>query len=344
MQHRINPPGKTVKIFFAGLVVCSVIGFLVTSCEKTEPKFYRRSAFLLDTVVEITVAALNEQDAQNAISAAYEEIRRVEALLSRYHSESQIAQINRMDGGEQFVPVNPEVYDVLQRSLHYSVISDGLFDITVGPLIDLWGIGTDREQIPDAPELRQILQYIDYRNVEIQAEQGVRLGYADMILDLGGVAKGYSVDRGIVVLRSRNITSALLNAGGDMRCIGTKPDGTPWRIGIRHPRKPSGILGLIELEEKAVATSGDYERFFMRQGTRYHHIFLPDTGMPARECQSVTILADTAEKADVLATLVFIMGPLQGIAFIEAQADVEGMIIRSDGEIIPSSGFSFEAR
>lgn len=344
MHHRIDPSGKTVKILFAGLVVCSIISAIVISRGKAGPKLYRQSEFLLNTLVEITVASLNEQDAEQAISAAFEEMRRVEALLTRYRSDSQITRINQLAGEDQFVPVNREVRDILQRSLHYSVLMDGLFDITVGPLIDLWGIGTDHERIPEVSKLQQVLQQIDYRNVEIRDEQGVRLRYPEMTLDLGGIAKGYSIDRGIEVLQSHNITSALLNAGGDIRCIGTKPDGTPWRIGIRHPRKQNEILGVFELRDNAVATSGDYERFFVHQGIRYHHIFVPDTGMPARECQSVTILTDTAEKADVLATSVFIMGPQQGIAFIEEQTDVEGMIIRADGEIIQSSGFSFEAR
>lgn len=344
MHQRIAPPGKAAKILIAGFVVCSVLGFFVISRGKAEPKLFRQSRFLLDTYVEITVVSLNEQDAQDAISAAYVEIQRVEALLSRYHSASQIAQINHKAGEDQFIPVNREVHDILQRSLQYSLRTGGLFDITIGSLVDLWGIGTDDERVPADSEVKRILQYVDYRNAEIQIDQGVRLRYPEMTLDLGGITKGYAVDRGIEVLRSHNINSALLNAGGDIRCIGTKPDGTPWRIGIQHPRKGSEILGVIELGDTAVATSGDYERFFMYQGTRYHHIFLPDTGMPARECQSVTILADTAEEADVLATSVFAMGPVRGLAFIEEQANVEGMIVRSDGEIIRSSGFSFKTR
>jgi thiamine biosynthesis lipoprotein len=343
IHHRIALSGKATKVLIAGLVVCSVIGFFVISRGKAEPKLFRQSQFLLDTFVEMTVAAVNEQDARDAMADAYAEMRRVEALLSKYRSDSQIAKINQFVGDDQFVPVDPEVRDILQRSLQYSVMTGGLFDITIGSLIDLWGIGTEHERIPDDSELKHILPFIDYRNVEIQADQGVRLRYQEVKLDLGGIAKGYSVDRGIEVLQSRNISSALLNAGGDIRCIGMKPDGTPWRIGVQHPRE-SGILGVIELQDASVATSGDYERYFMHQGIRYHHIFLPSTGMPGRECQSVTILANATEVADVLATAVFVMGPVQGLAFIEDQPDVEGMIVRADGEIISSSGFSFKPR
>lgn len=333
---------KTARILIATLIVGSIVGFFVISRGKTEPKLYRQAEFLLDTLVEMTVTSFDEQYARKAMSAAYTEMRRVEALLSRYHNDSQIAKINRSAGGVQFISADREVLEILQRSLQYSVITAGLFDITVGPLTDLWGIGTEHEQVPENSELLRILPYVDYKNVEIQEEKGVRLRYPEMTLDLGGIAKGYSIDRGIEILHRHNIDSALLNAGGDIRCIGEKPEGSPWRIGIQHPREQSKILGIIELKDSAVATSGDYERYFMHQGTRYHHIVLPATGMPARRCQSVTILAGTAERADVLATAVFLMGPERGRTFIEEHADIEGMIIQNDGEILSSSGFSLQ--
>jgi thiamine biosynthesis lipoprotein len=167
-----------------------------------------------------------------------------------------------------------------------------------------------------------------------------------MSLDLGGIAKGYSIDRALHVLQQSGIQQALVNAGGDIRCLGTKPDGSPWRIGIQHPRRP-GVLGVVELQNAAITTSGDYERFFVRddasthEEVRYHHLLDPQTGMPARGCQSVTILTKTAEAADVYSTAVFIMGPEQGLAFIEEDPDLEGMIVRADGGIVTSSGFRY---
>ena len=343
MQYHILRSGKVAKIVIFGIVVCAIAGVFVISQGKTVPKQYRQSRFLLDTLVEITVVSASKEDANQAISEAYEEMHRIETLLSRHQNESQISLVNQAAGTNQFTPVSPEVIEILQRSLQYSVMTDGLFDMTISPVIDLWGIGTQHQQIPDEAELNHLLPYVDYRNVEIQPEKGVRLRYPEVAVDLGGIAKGYSIDRGIEILRAHNITSALLNAGGDIRCLGTKPDGTPWRIGIKHPRE-SGILGVVELEDVSVATSGDYERYFIHQGTRYHHIFTPQDGMPARECQSVTILAQTAEAADVLATSVFLMGPEQGMAFIEGQPEVEGMIVRSDGAFINSSGFSLREK
>jgi thiamine biosynthesis lipoprotein len=294
---------------------------------------------MLNTLVEITVAARNERATHKAVAAAYEEIRRIEALLSRYHPESQIYTINK-HAGQGAVEVDLEVARIVRRSLQYAKLTHGAFDMTIGPVVDLWGIGTEHERVPDVAELQAILKYIDYRKVEIQGEQVIRLQSSEMKLDLGGVAKGYSIDRAIEVLQRHGITSALVNAGGDISCLGTKPDGTPWRIGIKHPRE-SGILGIIQLKDRAVATSGDYERVFFQNHIRFHHLFDPHTGTPARGCQSVTILAETAEVADVFATAAFIMGAQRGLEFIEERPDIEGMIVRADGEILTSSGFSF---
>jgi thiamine biosynthesis lipoprotein len=161
-----------------------------------------------------------------------------------------------------------------------------------------------------------------------------------MVVDLGGIAKGYSIDRAIATLRQHNIQQALVNAGGDIRCLGAKLDGTPWRIGIQHPRG-TGIIGVVELQDAAITTSGDYERMFVQDGVRYHHLFDPQTGRPARGCQSVTILTALAEAADVYSTAVFVMGPERGLAFIERHPELEGMIIQADGEMIMSSGFTY---
>ncbi|MBD3305780.1 FAD:protein FMN transferase [candidate division KSB3 bacterium] len=332
-----------MKAGVLGLVLAGLVGGLVLSRGKSEPTIFRQSQFLLDTFVEIMVVASDEQDAQKAMAAAYTEMRRVEALTSRYQPESPLAHINQRAGSGQFTPVPDEVHDLLQRSVAYSVMTDGAFDPTVGALIEAWGIGTEQERVPAEAALQQLLPAIGSSHVELDNEQGVRLRDPQTRLDLGAIAKGYSVDRGIAVLQRHQMTNALVNAGGDIRCIGVKPDGMPWRVGIQHPRE-SEILGVLELQERAVATSGDYERYFMQEGVRYHHILVPQTGRPARGCQSVTILADTAEAADAFATAVFIMGPEHGLTFIEAQDEIEGLIISADGTLIPSSGFSLKAR
>ena len=341
MEDSIVRPASAIKFLAGSILVIGIIGLFAVYRAKRIPQLYPpESRFMLDTLVEITVAAGNEQKAHKAVSTAYEEIRRIEALLSRYHHSSQIYKVNQ-HAAEGAVEVDRETAKIVRRSLQYAELTHGAFDITIGPVIDLWGIGTEHERVPGAAELQAVLEYVDYRKIEIRGEQEIRLLSPGMKLDLGGIAKGYSIDRAIDVLQRHGITSALLNAGGDIRCLGTKPDGRPWRIGIKDPRE-SGILGVIQLEDMAVATSGDYERAFFQDNIRFHHIFDPHTGTPARGCRSVTILAKTAEVADVIATAAFIMGVQRGLEFIEEQPDIEGMIIRSDGEILTSSGFSFE--
>lgn len=341
MEDTIVRPAPVKKFLIGSILVVGIISlFAIYRARSVLPLYPPASRFMLDTLVEITVAARDERRAHDAVAAAYEEIRRIEALLSRYHPESQIYTINK-HAGERAVEVDRETARIVRRSLQYAELTHGAFDITIGPVIDLWGIGTEHERVPSVAKLQAVLEYVDYRKIEIRGEQEIRLLSPGMKLDLGGVAKGYGIDRAIDVLQRHGITSALINAGGDIRCLGTKPDGTPWRIGIKHPRE-SGILGVIQLEEMAVATSGDYERGFFQNHIRFHHLFEPHTGTPARGSQSVTILAKTAEFADVFATAAFIMGPQRGLEFIEERPDIEGMIIRSDGEVLTSSGFSFE--
>ncbi len=320
------------------LVLAMVSGGAV-SCRFFQPRMFSQSRFLLDTIIDITVVSRSQKDATAAIEAAYAEIERIEALVSKYAPDSQLSAINRHAGEAQAVQVDAEVVAIVQRSLEYTERTAGMFNMAVGAVIDAWGIGTDHEHVPDSDELSRALQLIDSHDVNVEG-QTVRLTKAGMTLDLGGIAKGYSIDRALAILQEHGIQHALVNAGGDIRCVGAKPDGTSWRIGIQHPRE-NGLIGVVELGDAAITTSGDYERFFMQDDVRYHHLIDPRTGMPARECRSVTILTSTAEAADVYSTAVFIMGPEQGLAFIEEHSELEGMIVRADGGIVTSSGFAY---
>ncbi len=303
---------------------------------------FSQSRLLLDTVVDIQVNSSDEQRANQAIAAAYAEIERIEALLSRYRDVSEIFALNK-NAGIGSATVSAEVRDLLQRAKNYGALTDGLFDITIGALVDLWGIGTEHERIPSEEEIRQTLQRINLATLDMENPQSVSITQAGVSIDLGGIGKGYAIDRAWQTLNDHGIEKALINAGGNIRCIGTRADGNAWRIGIRHPRQ-EGILGVIEVTDKAVATSGDYERYFLQNGTRYHHILDPRTGSPAQTCQSVTILAPTAEMADAFSTAVFIMGTDAGMRFIEAQEGVEAMIVGTDGNAVFSAGFSLQPR
>lgn len=301
---------------------------------------FAQSRLLLDTVVDIQVLSSDEQRANQAIAAAYAEMQRIEELFSRYQEGSQIFSLNK-NAGIESVAVSSEVRDMLQRAKEYGLLTDGLFNVTIGALVDLWGIGTEHERVPSENEIRQTLPRINLAALELDQTQNVSITQPGVSVDLGGIGKGYAIDRAWQTLKDQGIEKALINAGGNIRCLGTRADGKPWRIGIRHPRQ-EGILGVIEVTEKAVATSGDYERYFVKDGIRYHHILDPRTGKPAQGCQSVTILAPTAEMADALSTSVFLMGVDAGMRFIETQEGVDAMIVGNDGKAVFSSGFSLQ--
>ena len=334
--ERIRLYGRIRGLLWLIIVILLGVG---ASCRFFQPRLVSQSRFLLDTIIDITVVSRNQKEATAAIDAAYAEIERIEALLSKYVPESQVSAINRHAGESETVQVDAEVVAIIQRALNYAERTSGMFNMAMGAIIDLWGVGTEHEGVPDDDDVYHRLQLIDSRNVEV-GEQTVRLAQAGMSIDLGGIAKGYGIDRALAIIREHGIQHMLVNAGGDIRSAGAKPDGTPWRIGIQHPRK-SGLLGVVELRDAAITTSGDYERFFVYEEVRYHHLFDPRTGTPARGCQSVTILTGTAEAADVYSTAVFIMGPEQGLAFIEEHSELEGMIVRVDGSIATSSGFAY---
>ena len=265
--------------------------------------------FLLGTQVDITVFTGDVQAGREACYAAFKEIERVERRLSSHLETSEIAAINR-EAALRPVRVSGETFSILTRALKYSRTFNGLFDVTIGPLSREWGFnGSDAIQPPDSLRIQALLRLVNYRNMLLNhADSTVFFAQKGMRIDLGGIAKGYAIDRAAKILKDRGIGSFLINAGGDIYASGRKPDGSKWIIGIKHPRKPQALLAAFELSDFAVATSGDYERFVIVRGKRYHHILDPRTGYPATGSQSATVLAPTAEKADVLATYLFILG------------------------------------
>ncbi|GAK53443.1 membrane-associated lipoprotein involved in thiamine biosynthesis [Candidatus Moduliflexus flocculans] len=331
-----------MTLFLFSLVLLFGMGRYYYLHAQPRSEAFAQSRLLLDTVVDIQVLSSDEQRANQAIAAAYAEMQRIEGVFSRYQEGSQIFSLNK-NAGIESVAVSSEVRDMLQRAKEYGLLTDGLFNVTIGALVDLWGIGTEHERVPSENEIRQTLPRINLAALELDQTQNVSITQPGGSVDLGGIGKGYAIDRAWQTLKDQGIEKALINAGGNIRCLGTRADGKPWRIGIRHPRQ-EGILGVIEVTEKAVATSGDYERYFVKDGMRYHHILDPRTGKPAQGCQSVTILAPTAEMADMLSTAVFIMGADAGMRFIEAQRDVEAMIVGTDGTPVFSAGFVLSAK
>lgn len=329
---------KHVLLVFAPLLVTLTFG-----CSKMPA--YSRTEFVMGTGVGISVfdSDKSRQTIKAAVDAAFEEIKRVDALMSNYKGDSEVSKINRLKGGER-IRLSDETMEVLRRSQQISALTKGAFDITVLPLLELWGFygdsNTDRR--PADREIRAVLKSVGYKKLKLGGGNSVTKSKDGVKIILGGIAKGYAVDRAIRILKSYGIKSVLVEAGGDLICAGIKPDKNLWKIAIRHPRMKHKPIAMLETEGCAIATSGDYENYHMVEGKRYSHIIDPRTGYPKGDFPaSVTVIAKDVATADGLATAVFVLGPEEGMKLVENTPDVEAIIISDEaGEIktVVSSG------
>ncbi len=319
---------------FHALGLILLLFLIPTFSSAQDPPLFRQSRILMGTSVEITISQVGPKNAEEAMEAAFQEIGRVNRLMSHYRPDSEVSRITH-HAGQKEVRVSPETREVIERVLYFSRTSGGAFDITIGPVFRLWNFREGK--IPDPEKLRDQLKRVDYRKIKVDRSRStVYLDDPRMELDLGAIAKGYAIDRACGVLQKRGVQNFLVNAGGDLKVGGEKGKGLPWTIGIQHPRLPSEFITKLQPKDAGVATSGDYEKYFLKDGKRYHHILVPSTGMPARECQSVTILAPSAMDADALATAVFVLGPKKGLAMIEKVPGVHAIIVDRRGSVLLS--------
>jgi thiamine biosynthesis lipoprotein len=291
---------------------------------------------LMGTLFRIDVIVPDEAMGRQAIDAAFAEIERAEEILSNWSETSQISELNRA-AGVQPVVVSDELLAVLARALDISRLTEGAFDITFASCGGLWSIRERR--IPTDGEIAACLEHVDYRRVALDLQQSaVFVSDPETRVGIAGLAKGYRVDRAARVLDARGIVDYVVDGGGDMRVSSVGETGS-WEIKVAHPRRPGEPLGTVDLASGAIATSGDYEWFFEADGVRYHHILDPATGRPARRCVSATVIAETAMDADAMATGLFVMGPVGGIALAERLPGVEAMVIAPDLSVHTTSGF-----
>ncbi len=302
--------------------------------QPAEPEQLRRSQLMMGTIIEIVAYGQDQNLLESAISAAFDEIARLEKRLSRYHEDSDVTRLSKSSTGGE---VAPETAAVIALGLDVAKRSQGAFDMTLGRLKAVWGFDKEAPSVPDKNAITDALQGIGPQAISLDKNR-VTKSSPQLMVDLGGVAKGYAVDQAIRVLKNHGITSGAVNAGGDMYLLGQHPE-RPWRIGIQHPRKQQGTVATVEIRDKAVVTSGDYERYFEQEGRRYHHIFDPATGMPARLCQSVTIIAESVALGDALATAVFVLGPQAGLKLLQHYPETEGLVIAADGTAYESPGW-----
>jgi thiamine biosynthesis lipoprotein len=288
----------------------------------------------MGTVVEITLIGDDEETARKAALQAFQEIKRIEHLMSPWIESSDVSRINRA-AGKGWENVSPDTIKVIEKAEEVSEISEGAFDLTIGPLVQLWRKARERGVPPEMEDVRKTLNLINFRNLVVNPEGKILLKKKGMEIDLGGIAKGYAVDKAFNLLISLGYKNLIVNAGGDLRIGGTKLD-QPWSIGIQHPRESEKIVARISISDAAIATSGDYEKFFIHQGKRYHHILNPKDGFPAEGCQSVSIIYKEGMMADALATAVFVLGPEKGYSLCQRIEGVNCLIIDREGKNILS--------
>jgi thiamine biosynthesis lipoprotein len=285
---------------------------------------------IMGTQVSVELWHEDSALAEQVMAAVMAEMQAVDGAMSPYIASSEVYRLNQQ-AFKQPVVVSEPVYQVIDKALYYSRLSEGAFDISfssVGRYYDY-----RQQQAPSESQIEQKLAAINYQLIQLNpADRSVRFLHADINIDLGGIAKGHAVDRGIKVLQQLGISSAIVSAGGDSRILGDRR-GTPWVIGIKHPRKAEAFAVRIPLSNTAISTSGDYERFFIRDGQRLHHIINPATGQSVSAVQSVSILAPLAVDSDALSTTVFVMGIKAGLQLINSLPGIDAIIIDATGRL-----------
>ncbi len=318
-------------------ILCLALVLLTHSLQASGPAIAKRSQMLMGTLVFVTSVAPDAPTAQRAASAGLAEIRRLEELLSTWIPSSEVSRVNAAAGREA-VRVSPDTLLILKRSLEIAELTEGGFNITIGPAVEAWSVA-EAQSIPNEAQLVKLRPLVDLSNLQINDGEGtVFLTRAGMQIDVGGIGKGFAVDRAVAAMQLAGATGGVVALSGDIKTFGRMPDGEPFMFGIQHPRKEGALLARIELQNEAISTAGDYERFFERDGVRYHHILDPHTLQQARDCQSVTVIAREGVMADGLDTGIFVLGPERGRELIERLPEVEAVIVDRQGKVWISSG------
>jgi thiamine biosynthesis lipoprotein len=325
---------KRSALLGLGLVGASVVPG-VSEAVRFDSKAYKvtRTVLQIGTVVSITVVDPSRDLADDAISAAFEEVKRLEAILTRFDSASPVAALN----GEGFIKeVPPELKRVLGDSIRYHEITMGAFDITVKPVLDLYEKSSRQGKVPGENEIERLMPVIGTRYISFDGDR-VRFQKEGMGITLDGIAKGFIVDRAAEVLEGKRVKNYLINAGGDIRVSGERKEGGPWKIAIEDPQKRSQYPDVIQMRSGAIATSGNYEVYFDNEKV-FHHIVDPSTGRSPLELASVSVVAKTCEEADALSTALFVMGASRAEGFVR-DYPAEYLLVSRDGGLFSSRGW-----
>lgn len=349
MGNRQRVKDKKNNIFETGISGYSVVShrllpiaycliFILSSCSPSQEKLYKETRSSMYTIVSITVSSDSEEKANTAIDKAFSELERLAKLLNFYSEDSEISAINRY-AGDKAVKVSPETLEIIEKAVYVSENTDGAFDITVGPLVRLWNF--QNNVLPDEKLIKEKLRLVGYKNIIVDKEKStVFLKTKGVQIDLGGIIKGYAANKAVEILKQQGIKSGIVAVAGDIKTFGIRPDGSLWNVGIQNPRQQTDkdeILSTVGLSDMAISTSGDYQKFFIKDGRRYHHLLNPKTGYPDNECRSVTVIAKDAAFTDAFATGIFVLGARKGMDIL-SRLKLDGVIIDKDGKIHVTEG------
>jgi thiamine biosynthesis lipoprotein len=301
---------------------------------------FKQDLTLMGCKFDITVIAKSQEQADEYINVAIEEMQRIENLISSWKRTSQTTAINK-NAGIQAVVVDDELFQLIKRSMALSTITDGAFDISYAAIDHVWKFNGQEISMPDETVLAASVKAIGYQKIVLnEKDKSVFLTKKGMKIGFGAIGKGYAADRARAILQQKGVVGGIINASGDMNSWGEQPNGKPWKVAIVNPMDVSKNYGLFELINGAVVTSGNYEKFVIIDGERYAHIIDPRTGMPSKGILSVTVFAPKAEMADALATAVFVMGADVGIALINQLPNTEAVIVKNDGSLSTSTNIN----
>jgi len=293
---------------------------------------------LMDTLVTITIVTDSADRAEKAMDKAFAEIGKLDTLLNFFSEKSELSMVNK-NAGLSEVKVSPETMEVVEKAIETSEKTGGAFDVTIGPEISQWNFVLKIK--PQDESIKRRLRLVNYKLIQLdKGRSTVHLKEKGMLMDLGGIAKGYAADKAVDELKKIGITSGLVAVAGEVKAFGRKPGGKGWTVGIRNPRsteKSDEIMATVQLNDAAISTSGDYQRYFILDGKRFHHILDPETGYPAQGCQSVSVIARDGVYTDAFSTGVFVLGPKKGIELLQSMG-FEGLIVDKDGTIYTTPG------
>lgn len=324
-------------VFVIAIAIIFITSYVIGKDWKKGAETIVREFYGLGTIIRLRVDGKN---GEKAIQEAIDRLNIIENKMSVFKEFSEVSMINR-NAGVSSQEVSKDTYFVIKKAVEYSRLSEGTFDLTIRPIVSLWRIGSDNPRIPSKSEIERNLKLVNYQDIILdEKNHSIGLKHANQAIDVGGIAKGYASDEVKKVFENYKIKSALIDLGGNLYALGTKPDKTLWNVGIQNPFNTRGEhIGVISVKNKSIVTSGNYERYFTKEGKMYHHIIDPKTGYPSEsEIISSTIISDYSIDGDGLSTGVYIMGIEKSIKLIESLEGIDAIFITKNKEVYVTSG------